>query len=48
VPPDAMAALGALAERAMELHFTRQEGALWLASDRVTAALQLTSVSKPA
>ena len=45
VPPAAVAALGTLAERAMDLHFTRQEGALWLASDRVTAALQLEPVS---
>jgi len=47
IPPDAVTALGALAERAMDLHFTRQEGALWLASDRVTAALQLEPVGKP-
>ncbi|MEP7329828.1 MAG: YaeQ family protein, partial [Betaproteobacteria bacterium] len=33
VPPDGSAALGALAERNMQLHFTRQEDALWLASD---------------
>lgn len=45
VPPDGVAALGALAERNMQLHFTRQEGALWLASDTKTAALQLIPVS---
>lgn len=45
VPPDAVTALGALAERNMQLHFTRQEGALWLASDNTTAALQLIPVS---
>ena len=48
VPPDGVTALGALAERSMELHFTRQEDALWLASDRLTAALQLEPVGKPA
>ena len=45
VPPDGVAALGALAGRNMQLHFTRQEGALWLASDTKTAALQLTTIS---
>lgn len=48
VPPDAVVAMGALAERAMDLHFTRQEGALWLASDRATVALQLQAVGTPA
>ncbi|MEO6564418.1 MAG: YaeQ family protein [Casimicrobiaceae bacterium] len=45
VPPDAVAALGTLAERNMQLHFTRQEGSLWLASETATAALQLIHIS---
>ena len=44
VPPDGSAALSTLAGRNMQLHFTCQEGALWLATDEKTAALQLLSV----
>ncbi len=48
VPPDGVSALGTLAERSMQLHFTRQEGALWLASEQLTAAFSLEPVGKPA